>query len=424
MNRGRVLAIERSLIRAKPCMGACYTAASEGIYRFPKRTRKGNNMDAKDIVTDEAGRPDLSGLTPEELIDGTSSMAPIAEVVPVEEPAPMAPIDPDSVDDFFKDVADPEGRSFNMGKASTSDEGAPIDDVSQSFTALKESISQGRELKAREKEHDALVEQLDADRAELADRDNILANYYDLLAEQDAIIDQATLEKNNCKENMAEANDRLQAATEALERMKALHAEQLSPLETALGQARAAADLAKNDERSRKSELSAAETELKRAEEGQSEIAAAKQRIVSEAYTAAKAYAEQTKAELADAEKAYDVAKRRCDGEKAPLEKSIEELESAIAVLKGKVSELDTTLDAANTRRQRIEDVYRNPGETEQLRSDIAADEETERKMIEENDKLRVKLEESKDKAFKAKIVVGAIAAVLILIIILLVVFL
>ena len=381
-------------------------------------------MDAKDIVTDEAGRPDLSGLTPEELIDGTSSMAPIAEVVPVEEPAPMAPIDPDSVDDFFKDVADPEGRSFNMGKASTSDEGAPIDDVSQSFTALKESISQGRELKAREKEHDALVEQLDADRAELADRDNILANYYDLLAEQDAIIDQATLEKNNCKDNMAEANDRLQAATEALERMKALHAEQLSPLETALGQARAAADLAKNDERSRKSELSAAETELKRAEEGQSEIAAAKQRIVSEAYTAAKAYAEQTKAELADAEKAYDVAKRRCDGEKAPLEKSIEELESAIAVLKGKVSELDTTLDAANTRRQRIEDVYRNPGETEQLRSDIAADEETERKMIEENDKLRVKLEESKDKAFKAKIVVGAIAAVLILIIILLVVFL
>ena len=318
----------------------------------------------------------------------------------------------------------PAGHGFDFGKASAKETAAAaVGGVSSSFAALKDSIAQNRELKQREKERDALVDQLQADREELADREDILANYARLFNEQQSIIDDNEYVRSQKKSQLAESTDLMQDTSNALERMKSYHEQQLQPLQKKLGRARASADQAKNDERSRKSELNAAEAELRKADESNADIAAAMQQSVSAAYAEAKARSEAAKDALKEAEHAYEVAKAQYDGEEAPLQKSVDELNERIAQLKGEIEELDGIIGQAQERRQFIDDVYHNPDETEQLREAIAEAEQEERRMGAEADQLRVQLEQSKDQARKAKLAIGIAIAVVILIIILLFVF-
>ena len=303
-------------------------------------------------------------------------------------------------------------NEFDMEKTSTREE------VTQSFGALKASISQGRELKAREKELDVLMEQLHAERQELADRDNILANYAMLASEQQAIIDQNVAVRSERKAQLAQESARVEELSASLARMKEFHAAQIQPLSETLGRARAAADQAKNDERSRKSELSAAESELRKADDQSVEIAAAQQRVASMAYEDARARSDSAKARLQDAEKAYEVARKQYDGEEAPLQKNIDELTESIESLKSEIADLEATIDAAHDRKLYIEDVYGNPAETEKLRDDVMAIEADKARMDEENEELRYQLEESKDKAKKAKLLMAGIGALVLIIII------
>ena len=317
-----------------------------------------------------------------------------------------------AVEDFFGDVADPEGRSFEVGR----------DDVGESFTALKESFAQGRELKAREKERAALAEQLHADRAELADRDDILANYAVLLTDQKNVITYNAQERADRKAQVEELNARIAEVSDSLDRMRAYHDQQLLPLQTELGRARAIADQAKNDERSRKSELSAADSELRKAEGDRVDIAAAQQQVVAAAYEEARARSEAAKASLADIEKSYDVLKRRFDGEEAPLENNIADMNEQVDALKAEMADFEANIDEAQARYQYIEEVYHNPDVTEQLRQEVAADEATERQMADDERKLRMQLEDNKARAQKAKLVVAAIVAVIIILVIIAVV--
>ena len=82
-------------------------------------------------------------------------------------------------DGDFLPAQDDEYESDSVSSEQARGQG--LDDVQMSFVALTDSIKQGRELKSREKERDALNERILADREELEDREDILANYHYLV---------------------------------------------------------------------------------------------------------------------------------------------------------------------------------------------------------------------------------------------------
>ena len=298
-------------------------------------------------------------------------------------------------------------------------QGQGLDDVQMSFVALTDSIKQGRELKSREKERDALNEQLEVDREELADRENILANYQYLVAEQDNIIARSTQERDALKAELSEVTARNEETTEALGRMRDYHDGQIQPYESALARAQVDADQARNDERSRKSELSAAENELRRAE-GESEraVASAKVQQIEAARNEARMRYESAKNVLDQAQDAYDDLRAEFDQAEQPLERAIEDFEARSDELKSQISQLGETIAKARKRRQYCDAVYQRPDETAALRQDVEADEATMRQMDADNDALRAQLEQSKQKSKKAKIALGIVIVVVVIIII------
>lgn len=328
-------------------------------------------------------------------------------------------VQPMSEDDFVEDNSQPDVDYEPGGISPEEASNQGLDDVQVSFLALRDSIGQSRELKSRERELEALRDQLDADREDLADRDDILANYQQRTAEQDAIVNQATQEREELRAQLSEATTRSEETTEALANMRNYHAEQIQPYEVELGRAQATADQAKNDERNRKSELNAAESELRRAEdERSSAMAQAKHQQVEAAYEEARARSEAAKDALAQAQQNFDELNDQFDQAEAPLERSIEDLEARIVELKDEIAQISDTIAEARKRRQFCDAVYQFPEETEKLRASVMADEETERTMVAENDELRAVLEQSKAKSKKAKIAIGIVIAIVVVILI------
>ena len=298
-----------------------------------------------------------------------------------------------------------------------------MDEMQMSILALKDSIGQGRELKAREKEREELAEALELDHEELADRENILANYQSLVAEQDAIINQCTQEREARKAELSQTNAQLDETEEALDRMRAYHEQQLQPIEGELGRVKALADRAKNDERSRKSELNSAEAELRRADDSDpNTMALALHRQAQEDYEQARKTSERAKEQLAEVQRSYDDAKSQIEQAEAPMQRSIEELNTRIEQLKETINDLGEKISVATKRRQYCDNVFRYPDETAKMRVEVESAEEAARQMDAENDALRARLETSKKKAMKAKIAIGIIIAIVVVFIITLVV--
>ena len=296
-----------------------------------------------------------------------------------------------------------------------------MDEIQMSILALKDSIGQGRELKEREKEREELAEALEADYIELADREDILKNYQRIVAEQDAIVADCTQKRDAAKAQIAQLTAGVEQAQAQLDALREQHAMQLQPIESDLGRARAAADQAKNDERSRKSELGAAESELRKAAEGDANtMAAARHQLVQDAYDEAVARSNQAKERLAQVQKAYDDAKQRAEQAQGPLTRNIEDMNAQIEALKEQVNGLGDEISVARNRRQYCDAVYQYPDETAKMRAEVQEAEELARQMDEENDALREQLADSRRKARTAKI---AIAVVIILIIIIVVAF-
>ena len=296
----------------------------------------------------------------------------------------------------------------------------PVNDVAASLGALRDSIGQGRELKAREKDREELAEKIDADREELADRDDILANYQSLVAEQDAVIAQSTQQRDARKAELSQVMAQTEETAEALNRMRDYNDVQLQPLETALGRAQATADQAKNDERSRKSELNAAESEARRAENGDdSTTAKARLEVVRAAHDEAAARSNAAKEALEEAQRAYDSLKEQVEQAEAPLERSLADLDRKTEELKETIARLGDTISAASKRRQYCDSVYQYPAETEKLRQAVLADEAALARMDEENDDLRDRLAQSKAKSTKAKVLIAGVVVFVILLILL-----
>ena len=298
-----------------------------------------------------------------------------------------------------------------------------VADVQASLVALKDSIDQGRQLKAREKEREEFGQKLDADREELADREDILENYFDLVAEQDAIINEKTQLRDARKFELSQLVAQQEEVTESLQRMRDFHDSQLQPLETTLGRAKATAEQAKNDERSRKGELNAAETGRRRAEGGDDEaMAIARLEVAQQAYEEAATRSAAAKDALDNAQRQYDDLRDQVEQAEAPLERSLEDLEGQIEELKESVNRLGDEISAARKRRQYCETVYQYPDETAKLRASVEADEETARRMDEENEELRDLLADSKQRSKTAKIAIAGVIVLVILIIVLIVV--
>ena len=76
------------------------------------------------------------------------------------------------------------------------------------------------------------------------------------------------------------------------------------------------------------------------------------------------------------------------------------------------------TISAARKRRQYCENVYQYPDETAKLRASVEADEETVRRMDEENEELRDRLADSKARSRTAKFAIAAVIAIIIIIIV------
>ena len=293
-----------------------------------------------------------------------------------------------------------------------------IEDVQRSFAALKDSIGQGRELKARERELEDLEQKIADDKEELADRDNILANYQSLVAEQDAIIAQNTQQRDAQKATLAQVVAKTEETSDALDRMREYHDAQLDPYETALGRARGDADRAKNDERSRKSELNAAETEARRAEKGgDTTMAQAKLEMAKSSHDEAVSRSTAAKEALEEAQRNYDEMRAQVEQAEAPLERSLEDLQKQTEELKEDINRLGEVISTATKRRQYCDSVYQYPAETEKLRQTIFDDEASAEQLDLENEELRDLLAQSKAGSTKAKVVIGIIAAVIIFVI-------
>ncbi len=342
---------------------------------------------------------------------------------PLAEPAPEAYAASNNNDvayagynDRYEELAE----KYNIGGLTEEEATAQgMDDVQMSFLALKDSIGQGRELKAREKELDDFAEQLDADREELEDRDNILANYQVMVTDLDNVIAQHTEQREARKAELAQITAQLEETTEALGRMREYHDGQMDPFEKNLGRARAYADQAKNDERSRKSELGAAESELKRAASSDDNtMATARLEQVQAAYDEACRRSESAKEALDEAQRAYDDAISQVEQAEAPLEHAIEDFEKQSEELKESINRLGDDISIARKRRQYCDTVYQYPEETEKLRQNVRDDEQRMLQLDAEADDLRERLSQSKQQSKKAKIAIGILIVLIIAIII------
>ena len=323
------------------------------------------------------------------------------------------------INERYEEAAD----DYNIGGITEEEANAQgIDEVQMSFLALKDSIGQGRELKAREKELDEFAAQIDADKEELADREDILENYQVLVTDLDNVITQHTNDREALKMELSQVTAKLDETSEALERMREYHDGQMDPFEKNLGRARAYADQAKNDERSRKSELNAAESEVKRAGSGdEATMASARLEQVQVAFDEASARSEKAKRALEEAQRAYDDAIAQVEQAESPLEHTIEDLEKQADDLKADISELGEEISTARRRRQYCETVYQYPDETAKLRERVLADEQRMIELDEEAEELRDRLSQSKEQSKKAKIAIVALIVVIIVIIILVV---
>ena len=294
-----------------------------------------------------------------------------------------------------------------------------MDEMQMSILALKDSIDQGRELKEREKDRKELAEALKADRLELSDREDILANYHDLVAAQDAIIADCTQRRDAAKAELAQLTTSVEQTQAQLDSVREQYAAQMQPIESDLGRARAAADQAKNDERSRKSELNAAESELRKASDSEANtMAVARHSQVKVAYDEARARSEQAKEHLAQVQRAYDDAKARSEQAQGPLERNIADMKNRMGTLKKDIEDLGDKLSAATNRRQYCDTVYQYPDETAKMRAEVEQAEALARQMDAENEALRSQYTQSKKKALKAKIAIVAVIAIIILIIV------
>lgn len=305
-----------------------------------------------------------------------------------------------------------------------SEQGA--NDVQTSFAALRDSMGQSRELKAREKELEEFRVQLELETEELADREEILANYDAIITEQDRIIAESTAARDDYKNELAQVMDDAEQISEELEEMRARNDDDLEPLQSELGRARAVADQAKNDERSRKSELNAAEAEVRRAGTGQDAVMAqARYDSVRQSHEKAAAASERAQGMLDEVQRAYDDAIAQIEQMETPLKHALEDLAQSEEELKELIAQLGEDISAAKKRRQYCESVHLYPEETAKLRKTVTADEKELYEMKLDYDELNSLLQENKSRARKAKLALGAgIAVVIVFIVVLAVIFL
>lgn len=293
------------------------------------------------------------------------------------------------------------------------------EDYLVSFSALKESVAQGRDLKKKRKALDEYRKTLATLEAAYEDRVNVARDPEAIVREQEHIvaatndeIDKAAKKRAGVEKRIAEANESLSKLKEDMARERKPYVDELELRNAELAAAkdelrqvksqRDSLDLFEGDpERDQASE--AAHDAVVEKVNGKYEAAKAAQRSAQKALDA------KEKEERSKQKRAQDGIKQLND-EKEKVERHIEELEKRIFVANERIAFCAHVLD--------------HPEETEEMRSRILGNRETARQMAQQIDRLAAIHEKSKASAKKARMVVIGAAIVVILIVVAIIVFL
>lgn len=312
--------------------------------------------------------------------------------------------------DASRDYVDEGDFYANASAENMSDnEFSAAEDYLSSFSALKDSMAQGINLKKKRKALAEYNKTLDTLKEAYRDRVHIAQNFDGVMADQAHIIDATKKELEHAEKTREEIERKISAANEALSTLKQEQAQQRRPLEEELERRNIALASAKDELK----QVKAQRDSLDLFDDDSSQVAdseAAHDAVVervSDKYDAAKAAQRAAQKELdlrekkerAQQKKSLDDIKR-LDSEKSECAKHIDELEKRLA--------------AAHERSAFCQHVIEHPEETRSMEERIGENERTAAAMNEQIAQLASAHERTKAASTKARAIVITAAIVVI----------
>lgn len=296
----------------------------------------------------------------------------------------------------------------------TKEEFFDAEEYMNSFSALKDSMAQGRDLKKKRKALEEYNKTLDTLKKAYEDRVNIANNHDAILNDQKHIIGatEAEIEKANRSKEAIEA--KIATANDAIAKMRKESAREKKPFEEQL-------DL-------RNSELASAKDELKQVkaqrdsldlfdESGSSSARAeaahdAVIESVSEKFEAAKSAQR-------DAQKALDAKEKEERAKLKKMQDGIKHLNNDMEKADKRIEELEKRLAACHERIAFCEHVLAHPEETAAMHDRILENQRTAAQMSVQIDSLASKHQMSKAASGKARIVLAVAIAFIVIMVVL-----
>lgn len=320
----------------------------------------------------------------------------------------MEPTNTDN--DQHVDVA-PMELSRSTGSPSSGDQGLfNAEEYLRSFSALKDSMAMGRDLKKKRKALEEYKKTLATLETAYQDRLNIAQNSESIVREQEHIIDAVQSEIAQTAKKLESAETRIEESNRGLAELKQAQLAERKPLIEEL-------DL-------RNAELASAKDELKQVkaqrdsldlfQEGSAEVAASEAthdavvQKVNDKYEAAKA-AQRAAQKALDAREKDERAKQ-----KRALD-AIKQLTSEKESFAKQIDELEKKVSAAKERIAFVGYVLEHPSETDDMRQRIESNRKTAYEMDQQINRLSSVHERRKAAAGKARaVVIGVLVLIVV----------
>lgn len=302
------------------------------------------------------------------------------------------------------------GAQVETGK-SVPDDFFVAEEYGESFSALKNAMSQGHDLRKKRKALEEYNKTLSTLKAAHADRVNIAQNYDAVVAEQRGIVSECESAISGLEDRQGHIDAQISQANAEMARLKRAQAEALKPLEDELSRCEAQYASAKDELK----QVRAQRNSLGLFEDGQGGPAGeveAHDDIVS-----------RVENKLESAKSARKVAQKACDDQvkadkaaQRQITDSVKKLNSEKGKLSKEIESRQKELSAAQQRIAFCEHVVEHPDETESMLARIEENERTAANMAEQIEELASVHSERTEAASKARtvVIVGIIAVVVI----------
>lgn len=309
-----------------------------------------------------------------------------------------------------------------MDPSQSEEQGIDIDEYKRSFSALKDSVVQGHDIRKRSKELERFRAQIAADRVTHADMLDILDDYDGIVAEQRSLLDTLRAEYASKSAAEATANTELRAANEQLAALKKAHESELAAIKADHDSKVAAADAsheaAKEARKGVQSRLDAARKE---------DPDASANAILERELEAARGEEKRTKDTLStvksNARKAYRSEKQAREAAERPVQEKVDSLKAEIRRLGAELAANSEGQEKAQSRIAYCAQVQADPSQADELAASIASREADAAQMDSQLEELAHAKAASSASAGKAKLVAGVAIAVIVVILILVLVF-